>query len=83
MIFQGGGGGPLGADPENIILGGGGGGPDSCFVFVINVFHKENSFTRGSVPVFLRQTIATCDFQGVCVCGVGGSGPHAPLRNRA
>ena len=55
---------------------------------VINVFHVgpyeppsrsnwtvgSNCFSRGSVPVFLRKSIATCDFPGV-----GVRTPYLPL----
>ena len=55
---------------------GGGGGPEN--IFVINISHRgpngppsRSNWTKGvqlllegSVPVFLRKHIATCDFQG-------------------
>ena len=56
------------------------GGPDNVLlvvVLVIDVFHRgpyvpqeavgpkgSNRFSRGSIPVFLRKPILTCNFQG-------------------
>ena len=76
-------------------VGGGGVGVGSYLTtFFSKVFHiglyeppSRNNCTQGvqllgSVPVFLRKPLATCDFPGVCVCvGGGGGGPHpAPPR---
>ena len=60
-----------------------GGGEVLKMFIVINVFHRESQappategpkcFSRGSLPVFLRKPIATCEFQGWW-----GSGPLPP-----